>query len=414
MLTVKLPELTKSPSSITIVSHMPIKTRLQKTINVSRKINTEELYGSSLIKPNNTFDLRQIREEITDRVGSHDLSDVEDARSEYFNLNSNNIFQTEILLSPKYKEQEKGPIFRNGQLIKHSVVGPIDSFERSHKTAKKTHLRGSIAPTEPTSLTDTSMSKTLIKEPSMKEESSLNVRIVTARAGTGLTGSRRYSIRERLAKEPKKETTISKDELLHKINEMKKEEKRFYLNEAIRQEKLPFRKKIEETREERCLNKFSETVTSWHSNISNITSKINRDPMDSVMSRGQQFREKKEQKDMLETVKSDSERLGEHFWHLTLRKYDDQDDKVHCIMKDLPDGFTSVRLNKTTKPFQFIRSPTQHVKSAYETTRNPFRTTNLDRTAREYLDERLIKLQKLIKKVNPCDVNNIENLMVMK
>jgi len=132
-----------------------------KPAYIAKKITTDELFGDSC-KITSAVMLSQINEERANEIdepnepsvlGSavadeeeNDVSEIHEPR---------NIFQKESLVSSKYKEQGKGPVYNNtGLIIKHSIVGSSEMFERFQRNLKKGAIKESGLMKESSSFPD--------------------------------------------------------------------------------------------------------------------------------------------------------------------------------------------------------------------------------------------------------------------
>jgi hypothetical protein len=103
---------------------------------IARKIEDEDLFGDTVRA--NVLGLSQINEEKINEEDELVNSQVEVSREEEGkDLHTSNIFKLDMLSSSKYKEYNRGPVYREGHIIRHSVVGPLEVFERYQKQLKR-------------------------------------------------------------------------------------------------------------------------------------------------------------------------------------------------------------------------------------------------------------------------------------
>jgi len=390
------------------------KVKVSKTLKIAKKIADEEVYGSNLnlqlTKSN--IKLLQINEDKNDIFEG--ISELDDGQSDLDSPerqklgSSNNLFQTNTFQSPKYKEQPKGPVMKNGQIVRHSILGSVEGYERYQRVTKKilnTHVKGSNMSSEPTTLTDTSISRQQTKDLSD----------VTPRGGSASSSqvSKHLSIRYRSQKDQKKEVAVTKDELMTKIDEIKKIQERLAKEERQEARKLPFTERLYQTKEERCLQRFEDMTGNWNKDIFYITKKIGKEPQSSVMSRSGWFREKKELGEMIEATKTEAERIGDNYWAVTLRKGGQDMKKINTSNLLGKNGNSSLRPINTDRSFQVIRKPNTYLNETFEgTSASRMASKLIDRTSKEYLEKKFGQFGKIIKKINPCNGNDVGELMV--
>lgn len=415
------PDLLKSPKlsfinkEPTIIIKAPKKLRFTPRITrpafIARKINPEEIY-SSTVRQSIMVELSKIKEEGADEV---DLLYPPDTESELdlTMRETKNLFRNEGIISAKYKEPNKGPIYKNDKIVKHSILGSVEAFERQQKNQqKKTRSRGgSIQSSDHDSKTEASASK-LMKTtnlPSLNEVSFTSM----GRLGTSMvTIPRKVSMRERI-KESRREIKVEKEDLMTKITEMKKTQENFYTDRTHLYYDKPFEEKLILTKEERRLKKFDETTEDWQKRIHLLSAKANKRPEQALMRTVENFREKVELANILETTKTVQERVGDNFWRINLRTQGaDSERGDYSLATQYPSGeFRPPSLNKANKSVEVIKKSGKILREL-DSSQFPVKPKYLDRTHDEYLQGKFIKFRNLIKKVNPIDLEQVRGLVV--
>ena len=102
---------------------------------VAKRLDEDTLFEST-IKP------KEQLEQITEEEPPDSRRVVVDYDLEYDKFNSKvpeteNIFKSEMLHNAKYKEHTKGPVIKDGLILKHSVVGTLDLFEKMERKWKR-------------------------------------------------------------------------------------------------------------------------------------------------------------------------------------------------------------------------------------------------------------------------------------
>jgi len=169
------------------------------------------------------------------------------------------------------------------------------------------------------------------------------------------------------------------------------------------------------------LQRFEEMTSNWNRDIFYLTKKAGKDPQSSVMSRSGWFREKKELGEMIEAAKTDPEKIGDRYWMVSLRK---DLDKFKMINNKNLSGFghgskllgnnNALRAINTERSFQVIRKPNNYLNETYEATSasRGMNSKMIDRTSKEYLDNKIGMFGKIIKKINPCNGQDVGELII--
>lgn len=409
-------------------------------LNLPRKKNKQKLYKvmptqvARQVRPEDILEekterfapadrrLQLISEEQNDQntYGQEDYTERSD-RSEA-NNNSNptqkkNIFHAESLHNSRYQEINKGPIIRNGKLVRHSIAGSQETFERYQR--KKQMNWGARQSQE----TDTSFSSDTT---------------VTARRGQrlGTTSFATDSLSlvanavakklvEPVRKETRKEPKVSQEQLLDAIDQMKARQNAFYRNVDAMSHSLRTSDMLFFTKEQRCLDNFEKAQHTWDKNFYMTSARLGRSPTESVAVRADEYREKKERATTFDIIKNDEERHGTLYWYMALRKVPGVKEKRGAVVKDdIPAGFHTAVVDRPVSSLEIIRKPkiltqptstresTQNFHST-RSTQNLFSTPKMtERTEKEYYQSRFSMNQNLIKKIKAPAID-IEDFAVI-
>ena len=85
--------------------------------------------------------------------------------------------------------------------------------------------------------------------------------------------------------------------------------------------------KIALTKEERIMGRFDEIKNKWERKMLYIGEKLNRDPNESLINKIDIYRIKRENFEALNLLKTEEERYGDYYWYMTLRKYEDTNER---------------------------------------------------------------------------------------
>ncbi len=315
--------------------------------------------------------------------------DLDAARSTSSPL-KNNIFRSD---QSTQSIHPKGPLYRNGRLVKHSVVGPTDYYE---KVPRRGHYYGLTVKHH-----DLDSSEAASNDTSMNIFRSSSGKTATVVLDS-LVANKRKSTEYPKPKEIKKDLKVPKEEVLAEIDNMKNRQTEFYrlLDKTAG---LRVQEKLHVTREQRCIEKFRKTEEAWTKAFEQTGSQLGRSPSESVMFRGEGFREKREKIEELELQKNDLERLGSNFWHLTLRRSSlTKKTTDNSMMEDIPIAFNKTVVYRPRTSVEIVRKPNQMNSSLSQwSLANPNNSSSsspkkkkkkiLDKTHTEYFEERFGK-----------------------
>jgi len=423
----KLPEIEKIHSTNSIQQHPSISI-IQPTDSSSdesrtstkghfhyiiKKVSTDDLFDDKM-RQSNFMGLSQIKEENTGDLDelfpSQLAAHLGGAKSD----TTRNIFTAEMITSTKYKEQSKGPLFFQGKVLKHTIIGPTDLFERQQRIHKKNIQ--SVAPFEQRdSLNDLSLagksSKAGVGSFVQDRPSTGN----SDRLGSaGSSYSKRFTSLSEKKRNIKSDIKLTKEDLVSQINEAKERQTSFIQDEANKFNKKPLADRLFLTREQRNLAKFEENNEKWQTIVVNIDKKIARKAGESVMLAGEKHRAKKETADALDIIKSDEDKYGSKFWQRTLRKYEDKDkigEPLIIQMSEEPDeAFTSkTDAERPVSTFEIIRKPLL-TKTAAEITKSKEKLPG--RTEKEYIDSKFQKRGYLLEGMKPPQIDQMGDLVI--
>ena len=398
-----------------------------KPTYIAKKITTDELFGDSC-KITSAVVLSQINEERANEMdepnepsvlGSavegeeeNDVSEIQESR---------NIFQKESLVSSKYKEQGKGPVYnQTGLIIKHSIVGSSEMFERYQRNLKKGGIKdsglmkesSSFPDKENASFSERSGSKVLRPLVSFQANDQTQMSLSALNTQNGFA-PKRYSPAGEKKKEINKTVRVTKEDLFIKIDQMRQTQGRFYEDEAIKYKYEPLSDQLFHSKEQRCLEKFDKSLVQWNNTLDVMNRKINRNVGKSVMAGSEAFREKIEEAEAFNLAQTSQERFGSTFWYMSLRNYGGESTPgTQRVIHDIPDGFNSPQVYRPVTSMEIVKKPSKLSKTSTLLPSLSSSSLHLDRTKREYIEEKSALLKSELKKIKPVDNLMIEDIMV--
>ena len=410
----KLPDILKSPSngaikreSISFAKEerqMKEKPRQIRTSYIARKINQDDICDSSMKQ---SSALLQIKEEKIESI--EEASEGQSELDIAFDTNKS-IFQASGFASSKYKEPTKGPAYNKGQIIRHSIVGSIEGYEKAQQSVEKAQRIKALGTFEQDSNNNSTADRRFSRAPSSMN--SIDEGSGNSRTGTAQSFAVKKALLKGKAKEAK-EVKITKGDLLKKFVELKENEHKFYQVEARRYSNLSYGERLHYTRDERCLQKFDEANETWDKNISKITQRVGKGLENSVMMRSGHFREKVEVANILEAGKTIHERFGPRLWPETLRRdIPNVSRRNNSVMESVPLGFSMLDPIEPKTPLELIRTPLRATMSSFDSTKEFSQTKLMDRTSEEYLNSKISKLGKLLASIKPSNTTQTNSLIV--
>ena len=398
----KLPDMPTSFSASTSPSRSRIdssgwqeKTSKSKPTFLARKINSDQLFGDSF-----KVGLSQISEEKVMETEELEVF-LEASQAETENplkKEPRNIFERESLISSKYKEHGKGPsLTPDGRIVKHSIVGPVETFDRYQRGMKKHVLKdiGTGTSFERDSASEKSFSTRILQHSNSYKGDQTPISQGRLNTGNSIIGGK--SSFEN--KKPKKDLRVSKKEIMAKIDQFRERQRKFYEEEAKKYKHLTKGDRLHLTKEQRCLQEYTKTIDKWDETIESITQRAKRKVGKSVMLRTDEYREKLEIAEAFDMVRTDHERLGSMYWYMNLRNSGLKTDKtLQRVITDIPHGFKCPQMVRPISSLERIRKPNKLSKSAVLLP--PIQPPQyLDRTINEYITERSADLESQLSKI---------------
>jgi len=413
----KLPDLNRSSSSniankrgstvFTLEKQSKPKSHQIRINYIARKISQDDVCDTT-IKQSSAMLLSQIKEEKVENI--EELSEAQSDFELTFEGNKNIFHTPGTFASSKYKEPTKGPTIVDGQIIKHSIIGPIEFYEKAQQNVEKAQrikALGTLDQESNNSTVDRKFSRAPSSTNSFEEGAG------NSRTGTATSFAMKKALMKGRVKDLK-EVKIRKEDLLKKFDQLKENEHRFYQYEARRYSNLSYGDRLNQTKEERCLYKFDEANSTWDKNVIRMTQRIGKIPENSVMLRSGHYREKVEMANVLEAGKTMHERFGSRLWPVTLRR--DVPNLVkrnHSVAENLSLGFSMIDPIEPKTPLELIRTPLRGSGlSSIDSTKDLSQTRLLDRTSDEYLLTKTSKLGKLLATMSPYNTTQASTLVI--
>lgn len=99
-------------------------------------------------------------------------------------------------------------------------------------------------------------------------------------------------------------------------------------------------------------------------------------------------------------AKTEPEKVGNIYWYMTLRKYDDKLPKEPFYEGDFPDAFQHTHFDRRASVLEVIRKKNDAFSSTFsDASPNSIMSKSIGRTEREYLDTKYKQNEKYIKKI---------------
>ncbi|CAD8105847.1 unnamed protein product [Paramecium sonneborni] len=214
----------------------------------------------------------------------------------------------------KYIDQTGGPKFegdKQDKVTKYSVVG-YQQFLKIHQEKQKQYQR--LKRNQQNQMTtDDSL---FDEQPPTRTNQQAQSIILDKQQG-----------RKTPKKSKVEQRYLSKRDLNQIIKEAEKNIQRAQIEQEKVEEKLPFHLRNAVTREERAMKTFENIKTQWENVNIKVASNCQREPEQTIMSRADQFRERKQKIQAIELNKGEEEKNSSRFWYLRLRWYDHKDNR---------------------------------------------------------------------------------------
>ena len=350
---------------------------------VSRAIPAEQVYDTRAEKSLILNDrLQYISEEPIEGHLQEPVEKVQEysidlgSHSSDFPLNKSNIFQAEQLDASRFQEHSKGPIYIDGKVVRHSIVGTVELFEKYHRKKLKASKQ------------DTDTSSMLIND-SMVNVSRTHTRppsIIRDHPRSSSSGLRR------IGESKKKDTRVPKEQVLAEIDNIKTRQDEFYQRIDRMAQSMKKSDMLYFTKEKRCLENFQKVEEHWDKSFEHTSSKLGRSPHQSVMLGADAYREKKEKAAMFDSMKNEEERFGTNLWYRTLRMPPGETDRSTSVAKDDRSGAQRSGAGPLSVDVsvEIIRKPRRPVQAPDESVRSVNRSNRIsDRSMIEYMNRKL-------------------------
>ena len=426
---------------------------------IAKKITNEELFGETLALKPVPSELGQIQEKINEAEDMDNIESLNEIMEKVDHREPKNIFQTEKLTSSKFKEHDHGPSYHPaGKIVKHSIIGTTENFERYQRTLKRHIPLGEslliISDKDNISFSEkSSMSRVLRPMGSMSEinspaltrmasqtnfarmASQANFTRMASQANLGKVSSPSHLILRRNnagdKKESKKDVRVSSEVLYKKIDEWRRRQKSSTESELKVNQRLPLEARILQTQETRILEKFDRIVNNWSDTIEGLNRRVDRKVGKPLMLKGEDYRKKREMAEAIHLAQNDQERLGRAYWKMSLRNHGITDERSE---NDTPLGSSIKAFNiapqKPPSTLEIIRrsskistsKSTTSLPSIHElknslqsSTMNTSEFKYLDRTKNEYLMNKTMVLEEKLNKLRPpsIDLDHFNTFLVI-
>jgi len=204
-----------------------------------------------------------------------------------------------------------GPVMdKNNRIVPHSILGKVESFNK-HQRKPTRMLTGDNRTNSASHLN--LLTATTKRFSFRKNTSTPNLKVWLSRGAVP-------SLYSRLGVD-KALDEIHREQMIHerleKIEEGKKVEQEL---EKTQRQKLSRGKFLIETKQERILRKYREEQDRYARSCKSMASRLNREMTSMVTIRADNYRAKREQIELLESLKPVEERYGPEAWYRSLRQ----------------------------------------------------------------------------------------------
>ena len=325
-----------------------------------------------------------------------------------------NIFESEKLYSARYKEVFKGPQYRNGKVVKHSLVGDVETFINCEKRAA---LDRNPSPNRRTVRFNTALS---FKSMHDLAESGRFTR----------SNSRKLTLSINAFPSSKTEglesATLPRKDYSEDIRKFKGRQEKFYSDIDTKTNRMALHNMLAYSRDKRVMEKFEKTQQLWEKCTEVVNNKIGRTKSESLITKTKNFREKVENAEAIEIGQPDEHKFGKSYWYLQLRRYKNES-KGTYVRDDLPAGFSTIIWDKPKATMEIIRKPKSIMRAASENaslnSSSLYRLSQSNmteslaerpthRSAVEYLNKRLNESARKLKTAK-ANGNGLEDLEVI-
>lgn len=380
---------------------------------------SNEHHDNNSLAVTSRFEMRQIMEEMSEnpRTTNNLESPAHEQTFDGIDLSpepKRSIFKEEKMDGKRYQEYSRGPQYFNGKLVRHSIVGPTDLFERTQRQVNRVSARdldNSVRTcTSKDSLSNLSFSTKIGKD---------NSTVPVTRDGSKKSTFAMQAVT--MMKKDAKKPGVTRQELIKEIDNLRGRQDKFYKKIEEQVAHMKPEDRLYFTRQSRCLEKFDKFQDDWEQIFEKTSAKVGRAKTDSVVAKAEDYRERKEIADSLEIIKNRVEKFGTTHWYMTLRKGENES-RGAFVKDDMPMSFSSTVVDKSATEVEIIRKPrsmkatlsqaSQSVSYGMSFNSGAMTDRISDRTSREYFENKISKALPFLSEVR-ASAEGVDDMIVL-
>ena len=279
-----------------------------------------------------------------------------------------NIFDKDFLTNQQQGLTNLGPKYdRHGGIVPYSLAGRVEWFERNKDQTKITDLinrleHRTVSNSQQLAAQGPNYNRTGKKNQSLIDNQSTKSKLKEQK------GIMRFF--------SKGNNVFTREQALKEIEKIRRRIADNVEAQKAEVRRLPIKDQIQQTKEERILDKHRENEQFWRNFVVEASGKLERDPSCSSLVQDQYFRATREAISIFDEVKNDYDRFGSSVWINTLRKNDSpappsfEDDDAPTqprrlqkhqhinVYNDLPQAFQTAQIQGRAKNIEIIKKPT--------------------------------------------------------
>ncbi|CAD8171339.1 unnamed protein product [Paramecium octaurelia] len=213
----------------------------------------------------------------------------------------------------KYKDSQVGPRYEDDKkekIVKWSIVGKAEQFLAvRNKNRQRVVIKQRKQDGDESFSDDVPSSKPFGLQQSQSQMS-------------GMNQSRK------IPKKPRGEfKMLPRQDALVKLVEARRRIETEKIDKIRQEQKLPLHIRNAITRDKRILESFDQVKEKWEFVNNQIASNCERSPIDTILVRSDQYRDRATKLKIIESQKNEDEKHNDRLWYLRLRWYDSKDDR---------------------------------------------------------------------------------------
>lgn len=314
-----------------------------------------------------------------------------------------NIFSVAKSLGDEFELANRGPkTSKNGTIVSYSILGKVDWFKNHLLTKENENKMQQVTPFSETPDTQK------LPRPTTSYVGNQNKSAFSTQqrpfSSKPFSDKRNF---EDSHKNNEKIIILKKEEVLEEINKIKE---RIHKNSEPKTRRISLSAKLYQNKDKKCLKNFDDLEKKWEIQSKIYSKKLARNQLDQALfEKGECFRQKLELAQVVDHLRTDHEKYGDHYWEITLRKYANQ-----IISNEIPEKRTLRDLRNQSRKGNELNEKIRPISSQVEAIRNPkrhynempfssFKSENYLKQKLECFEEKILDMHSLI---NPHQINS--------